>query len=98
MEFSKQEYWSELPFPSPEGLPNPGIVLGSRRRGASPDCGLRSAAQGSTGQLRPGEALGRGLVLVRMLLAMRPRSGGAEAPVQVEERPRVGKAWQLHGR
>ena len=25
MEFSKQEYWSELPFPSPEDLPNPGI-------------------------------------------------------------------------
>ena len=25
MEFSRQEYWSELPFPSPEELPNPGI-------------------------------------------------------------------------
>ena len=25
MEFSRQEYWSELPFPSPGGLPNPGI-------------------------------------------------------------------------
>ena len=25
MEFSKQEEWSELPFPSPGGLPNPGI-------------------------------------------------------------------------
>ena len=23
--FSKQEYWSGLPFPSPGGLPNPGI-------------------------------------------------------------------------
>ena len=23
--FSRQEYWSGLPFPSPEGLPNPGI-------------------------------------------------------------------------
>ena len=23
MEFSRQEYWSELPFPSPEDLPNP---------------------------------------------------------------------------
>ena len=23
--FSRQEYWSVLPFPSPEGLPNPGI-------------------------------------------------------------------------
>ena len=27
MEFSMQEYWSELPFPSPGDLPNPGIKL-----------------------------------------------------------------------
>ena len=25
MEFSRQEYWSGLPFPSPVGLPNPEI-------------------------------------------------------------------------
>ena len=25
MEFSRQEYWSGLPFPSPQDLPNPGI-------------------------------------------------------------------------
>ena len=25
MEFFRQEYWNELPFPSPGGLPNPGI-------------------------------------------------------------------------
>ena len=25
MEFSTQEYWSGLPFPSPEDFPNPGI-------------------------------------------------------------------------
>ena len=25
MEFSRQEYWSRLPFPSPGDLPNPGI-------------------------------------------------------------------------
>ena len=29
MGFSRQEYWSGLPFPSPEDLPNPGIELGS---------------------------------------------------------------------
>ena len=29
MGFSKQEYWSGLPFPSPGDLPNPGIKLGS---------------------------------------------------------------------
>ena len=28
MEFSRQEYWSGVPFPSPEDLPNPGIEPG----------------------------------------------------------------------
>ena len=28
MRFSKQGYWSELPFPSPGDLPNPGIKPG----------------------------------------------------------------------
>ena len=29
MEFSRQEYWSGLPFPSPGDLPDPGIKAGS---------------------------------------------------------------------
>ena len=29
MGFSRQEYWSGLPFPSPEYLPDPGIEPGS---------------------------------------------------------------------
>ena len=29
MEFSRQEYWSGLPFLSPRGLPDPGIEPGS---------------------------------------------------------------------
>ena len=29
MGFSRQEYWSGLPFPSPGGLPDPGIKPGS---------------------------------------------------------------------
>ena len=29
MEFPRQEYWSELPFPSPGALPDPGIKLTS---------------------------------------------------------------------
>ena len=29
MEFSRQEYWSVLPFPSPGVLPDPGIEAGS---------------------------------------------------------------------
>ena len=29
LEFSRQEYWSGLPFPSPGDLPDPGIELTS---------------------------------------------------------------------
>ena len=29
MEFSRQEYWSRLPFPSPGDLPDPGTEPGS---------------------------------------------------------------------
>ena len=29
MEFSKQEYWCKLPFPTPGDLPDPGIKPGS---------------------------------------------------------------------
>ena len=29
MGFSRQDYWSGLPFPSPEDLPDPGIEPGS---------------------------------------------------------------------
>ena len=29
LEFSKQEYWSGLPFPSPKDHPDPGIEYGS---------------------------------------------------------------------
>ena len=29
MEFSRQEYWSGLPFPTPADLPDPGIEPGS---------------------------------------------------------------------
>jgi len=29
MEFSRQEYWNRLPFPTPGDLPNPGTELDS---------------------------------------------------------------------
>jgi len=29
MAFPRRKYWSGLPFPPPEDLPNPGIKLGS---------------------------------------------------------------------
>ena len=43
MEFSRQEYWRGLPFPSPEDIPNPGFEPGSL---ALPGDALSSEAQG----------------------------------------------------
>ena len=36
MGFSRQEYWSGLPFPSPRDLPKPGIKPGSAALQADP--------------------------------------------------------------
>ena len=45
MEFSRQEYWSGLPFPSPGDLPDPGIEA------ASPALADRFFATESQGKL-----------------------------------------------
>ena len=45
MGFPRQEYWSGLPFPSPEDLPNPGINLESP---ASADRFFNSEPPGNT--------------------------------------------------
>ena len=37
MEFSRHEYWSGLPFPSPGDLPDPGIEPGSSTLRADSD-------------------------------------------------------------
>ena len=36
MEFSRQEYWGGLPFPTPEALPKPGIKPSSSAAPALP--------------------------------------------------------------
>ena len=48
MGFSRQEYWSGLPFPSPGDLPNPGIELVSP---ALQECSLPLSHLGSPGTL-----------------------------------------------
>ena len=54
MEFSRQEYWSGLPFPSPGELPNPGIELWSS---ASQADSLPFELQGSLLKKKKNEAL-----------------------------------------
>ena len=47
IEFSRQEYWSRLPFPSPGDLPNPEI---------EPVSLMPSALQADSAPTEPGEA------------------------------------------
>ena len=49
MEFSRQEYWSELPFPSPTDLPVPGIKPGSPTLQAD---SLPSEAPGKSSEIK----------------------------------------------
>ena len=51
MGFSRQEYWSGLPFPSPGDLPDPGIKPGSPALEAYT---LTSEPQGSPKDVRTG--------------------------------------------
>ena len=53
MEFSRQDYWSGLPFPSPADLPNPGIEPGSPARQAD---------------ALPSEPPGRSIIVIGWLL------------------------------
>ena len=47
MGFSRQEYWSRFPFPSPGGLPNPGIKPVSFMSNALPGCSLPLPSPGN---------------------------------------------------
>ena len=47
MEFSRQEYWNGLPFPSPGDLPDPGIESGSPA--LQSDCRIQDAWGWCTG-------------------------------------------------
>ena len=65
MGFSRQEYWSGWPFPSPGDLPNPGIEPRSTRiaGGFCTNCAMREV-QNTNGGTR-GQSLPRGKVLQR---------------------------------
>ena len=52
MEFSRQEYWNGLPFPSPGDLPNPGV---KPRSPASGRCFTIWASREARGRQREGE-------------------------------------------
>ena len=69
MGFSRQEYWSGLPFPSPGDLPDPGIKLRSPALEAD---ALTSEP--------PGERIVHGILQARILWVAFPFSRGSSQP------------------
>ena len=53
IKFSRQEYWSGLPFPSPGDLPNPGIEPGSPTLQGIADALLSEPPGKSAQKLKP---------------------------------------------
>ena len=76
MEFSRQEYWNRLPFPSPEDLPNPGIeprslVLRTDSLPAQPPGKPKNPGVGSLSilqQIFPTQESNRCLLHIRQIL------------------------------
>ena len=76
MEFSRPEYWSGQPFPSPGDLPNPGIELRSLALQADslpaePEGKPKNTGVGSLSLLQgifPTQELNRGLLHCRQIL------------------------------
>ena len=66
MEFSRQEYWSGLPFPSPGDLPDPGVKTGP------PELQADSLPSESPGKPKREVSLGR--LLTFCLIAVRSES------------------------
>ena len=60
MGFSRQEYWSGLPFPSPGDLPNPGIEPGSPTLQAD---ALTSELPGKPQKIMPKEIIDNNLTV-----------------------------------
>ena len=76
MEFSRQEYWNGLPFPSPEDLPDPGIehrspTLQADSLPAEPQGKLKDTGVGSLSLLQwifQTQESNRGLLHCRQIL------------------------------
>ena len=89
MGFSRQEYWSGLPFPSPGDLPDPGIEPGS------PSLEADAFTSEPPGKPMPFFILGGGTQKDTLEQRPRERRKGADEPSlrkQGLQRPEVGAA------
>ena len=74
MEFSRQEYWSGLPFPSPGDLPNPGIEP------VSPTLHANTLPSEPSGKPKGSETLGQ---LRRSMVEGKNKTGGGSVTTSV---------------
>ena len=88
MEFSRQEYWSGLPFPSPGDLPNPGIEPRSPTLQAD-----------SLSSEPPGKSLERGLINAKKNQQTSPIKCGTEIVhlIEVFLKPKEVAVIHCHG-
>ena len=87
MGFSRQEYWSGLPFPSPEDLSNPGIEPKSPTLQADslpseplrkPDCGVAGVYWGKRLSFGLSSCLREGIIIspsLKLEIPLVPRDG-----------------------
>ena len=85
MEFSRQEYWSGLPFPSPGDLPDPGIEPGSPT--------LQADVLSSEPPGKPWERLGKPAVLITWPLGPCTAEVGVRLPGPVAQGLGVLIVW-----
>ena len=93
MGFSRQEYWSGLPFPSPGDLPNPGIeptspVLQADSLPSEPPGKPKNTGVGSLSLLQwifPAHESNPGILRCRQILYQLSFQGNPHSYQQVEE-------------
>ena len=84
MGFSRQEYWSGLPFPSPGDLPDPGIEPGSPALEADTLTSELKKAQTGFQCPGPGPGLTALIILLRVALScLLPNSNASSIPGQL---------------
>ena len=96
MGFSRQEYWSGLPFPSPGDLPNPGIERGSP---ALQTGALLSEPPGKPQATGMGSlSLLQGIFLTQELNLGSPALQVDSSPTELSEKPKESNRYYNKGR
>ena len=100
MGFSRQEYWSALPFPPPGDLPNPGIEPGFPALPSEPPGKPKNTEVGSLSLLQViflTQELNRGLLHCRQILYQLSYQGSPSNRLYSLSRPEIGMFFLIKG-